>query len=96
MVVLALPEQAGSMKKNVGQEGVVWSQGSFHQVHAAGKALHCMGLVHTPLLGQLQCTLHLHQPHTLLTHTMSICASVMRDVSKSPESRMAKTISVEG
>jgi len=35
-------------------------------VHAAGKALHCMGFVHTALLSQLHCTLYLHQPHILV------------------------------
>ena len=50
VVLLVLPKQASTVKKNMGQERVARPQGSFHQVHAAGKALHCMGPLHAALL----------------------------------------------
>lgn len=50
VVLLMLPKQASTVKKNMGQERVARPQGSFHQVHAAGKALHCVGPLHAALL----------------------------------------------
>ena len=55
-----LPENAGAVKKNVGKQRVVWPQGLFHQVEAAGKALQGMGPFHAALLSQLHRTLNLH------------------------------------
>lgn len=62
VVLMLLPKQASTMKKNVGHERVIWPKCPFNQTHAACQALHSMGPIHAALLRQLYCTLHLHTP----------------------------------